>query len=65
MSLLPYRDLILGQDYWIQDQVLPNALEVAQRCIAKSSWTLGSPWRPEPWPDDLRAALTSYIGDLS
>lgn len=21
--------------------------------------------RPEPWPDDLRDALTSYIGDLS
>ena len=55
MSLLPYRDLILGQDYWIQDHVLPNALEVAQRCIAQSSWTLGSPWRPEPWPG-MRAA---------
>ena len=55
MSLLPYRHLILGQDYWIQDHVLPNALEVAQRCIAQSSWTLGSPWRPEPWPG-MRAA---------
>ncbi len=50
MSLLPFRELTLGQDYWIQDQVLPNALEVAQRCISQSTWTLGSPWRPEPWP---------------
>ncbi len=50
MSILPYRDLILGQDYWIQDHALPNALEIAQRCIAQPHWTLGSPWRPEPWP---------------
>lgn len=50
MSILPYRDLILGQDYWIQDQVLPNALEIAQRCMTFTTWTLGSPWRPEPWP---------------
>ena len=50
MSLLPSRDLILGKDYWIQDNVLPNALEIAQRCIDQSSWILGSPWRPEPWP---------------
>ena len=50
MSLLPYRDLTLGQDYWIHDQVLPNALDVAQRCIAQTTWTLGAPWRPEPWP---------------
>ena len=50
MSILPYRDLILGQDYWIQDQVLPNALEIAQRCMTFTTWTLGSSWRPEPWP---------------
>lgn len=50
MSLLPYRDLILGTDYWIQDNVLLNALEIAQRCMGFSTWTLGSPWRPEPWP---------------
>ena len=47
---LPFREPRLGQDYWIEDNILPNALEVAQRCIANSTWTLGSPWRPEPWP---------------
>ena len=47
---LPFREPRLGQDYWIEDTILPNALEVAQRCIAHGTWTLGSPWRPEPWP---------------
>lgn len=50
MGLLPYREPKSGQDYWIEDNVLPNALEIAQRCVSKSIWTLGSPWRPEPWP---------------
>lgn len=60
MPLLPFRELIEGQDYWIQDDVLPNPLEIAQRCISQSTWTLGSPWRPEPWPG-IRApdALTA------
>lgn len=47
---LPYRELKVGEDYWVEDNVLPNAIEVAQRCISNSTWTLGSPWRPEPWP---------------
>jgi len=47
---LPFREPQLGKDYWVEDNVLPNAMEVAQRCIANSTWTLGSPWRPEPWP---------------
>lgn len=50
MNLLPFRDPQLGRDYWIEDQILPNALEIAQRCISKPTWTLGSPWRQEPWP---------------
>ena len=60
MGLLPYRELQEGQDYWVEDHILPNALEVAQRCISKSTWTLGAPWRPEPWPG-MRApnALTT------
>jgi hypothetical protein len=50
MNRLPFRELVQGRDYVIQDHALPNALEIAQRCIAKTTWTLGSPWRPEPWP---------------
>ncbi len=60
MSILPYREPELGKDYWVEDTILPNALEIAQRCISYTTWTLGSPWRPEPWPG-MRApnALTS------
>ena len=36
---LHFRDLELGKDYWVEDDVLPNPLEVAQRCIANSTWT--------------------------
>ncbi|RMH37618.1 MAG: hypothetical protein D6690_02260 [Nitrospirae bacterium] len=47
---LPFRELKQGEDYWVEDNILADPLEVARRCIAKSTWTLGSPWRPEPWP---------------
>jgi len=50
MGFIPYREPKQGKDYWIEDNVLSNAIEIAQRCISKASWTLGSPWRPEPWP---------------
>ncbi|MCA9473686.1 MAG: hypothetical protein KC594_16615, partial [Nitrospira sp.] len=60
MSILPFRELKSGTDYWVEDHVLPNALEIAQRCISIPTWTLGSPWRAEPWPG-MRApnALTT------
>lgn len=48
--LLPFRELKQGEDYWVEDNILADPLEVARRCISKSTWTLGSPWRPEPWP---------------
>lgn len=48
--ILPYREPRLGQDYWIEDNILDNPLDVARRCIANSTWILGSPWRSEPWP---------------
>lgn len=47
---LTYRKPQLGRDYWVLDNVLPNAGEVAQRCLAKQEWELGAPHRPEPWP---------------
>ncbi len=50
MNLLSFREPELGKDYWVEDNILPNALEIAQRCISNPAWTLGSPWRPEPWP---------------
>ncbi len=47
---LPYYKLKLGRDYWIKDNMLPNALKVAERCWAKTSWVKGLPWRDETWP---------------
>ena len=61
---LTFREPQLGKDYWVEDNVLPNALEVAQRCMANSTWTLGSPWRPEPWPG-MRAPHALTDDELS
>src|SRR4051812_14738071 len=47
---LPYRKPRLGRDYWVKDDVLPNAPEVAERCLAQTSWVRGLPWRDETWP---------------
>lgn len=55
---LTYRKPQQGRDYWVLDNVLPNAAEVAQRCFARQEWELGAPHRQEPWPG-MRSA-----GDL-
>ncbi len=47
---LPFREPQVGKDYWIEDNVLHNPMEVAERCISKNIWTLGSPWRSVAWP---------------
>ena len=52
---LTYRKPQAGRDYWVKDDILPNAAEVAQRCYARQEWELGAPHRPEPWPG-MRAA---------
>ena len=61
---LSFRELQLGKDYWVEDNVLPNAIDVAQRCIANNTWTLGSPWKPEPWPG-MRAPHALTADELS
>lgn len=53
-GILPYRKPELGKDYWVHDQLLPDPLAVAERCLKKTGWLQGAPWRPEPWPG-LRA----------
>ena len=47
---LTYRKPQQGRDYWVLDNILPNAQEVSQRCFAKTDWEMGAPHRPEPWP---------------
>lgn len=49
-STLTYRQPKLGRDYWVQDDILPNAGEVSRRCYAFESWELGAPYTPQIWP---------------
>ena len=48
--LLPYRKPTEGRDYWLLDDALPEALAVRQRCLARTDWTEGYPYKPEAWP---------------
>ncbi len=50
MPILPYRRPVEGRDFWILDDVLPNAQEVRERCLAKTDWSYGFPYRDEGWP---------------
>ncbi|MGN6706442.1 MAG: DUF6445 family protein [Rhodanobacter sp.] len=50
MRPLPYRKPQQGRDYWVVDDVLPNAGEVRERCLARSDWELGYPHTGEVWP---------------
>lgn len=47
---LTYRRPKLGRDYWVQDNILPNADEVSRRCYARTDWELGAPHTPQIWP---------------
>ena len=50
LRMLPYRKPTEGRDYWLLDDVLPNALDVRERCLAKQDWALGFPHTSESWP---------------
>lgn len=50
MRVLPYRKPTEGRDYWLFDDVLPNAADVRERCLAKQDWALGFPHTGESWP---------------
>ena len=48
-----------GVNLWIQDNFLPNASEVAERCLRHEHWELGFPHTQETWPGRrFRDALT-------
>lgn len=48
--MLPYRKPTEGRDYWLFDDVLSNAQDVRERCMAKQDWSLGFPHTAESWP---------------
>ncbi|MFE9428560.1 DUF6445 family protein [Kitasatospora sp. NPDC006697] len=54
LPVLQYRKPTRGRDYWVFDDVLPNADEVRARALARTDWTEGYPHKPETWPG-LRA----------
>ncbi|MGZ3184443.1 MAG: DUF6445 family protein [Telluria sp.] len=50
MRPLSYKKPVEGRDYWVMDDFLPNAQEVAARCFGRTGWELGAPHNPLPWP---------------
>ena len=74
MRPLPYRKPVEGRDYWVIDDVLPNADEVRARCLAKTDWEMGYPYTGEVWPgmrampallDEELAALDAQVCRLT
>jgi len=74
MRPLPYRKPVEGRDYWVVDDVLPNADEVHARCLAKTDWEMGYPYTGEVWPgmratpallDEELAALDAQVCRLT
>jgi hypothetical protein len=47
---LPYEKLEQGKNYWIIDNVLNNAEQIAERCFNHQKWEYGLPYQPESWP---------------
>ena len=47
---LTYRRPKQGRDYWVQDNILPNADEVSRRCYERTDWELGAPHEAQVWP---------------
>jgi uncharacterized protein DUF6445 len=64
LPVLPYRKPQRGRDYWVFDDVLPDAQAVRERCLAKDDWTEGYPHKPESWPG-LRTMPGLAPGELA
>ncbi|MEV4443386.1 DUF6445 family protein [Streptomyces sp. NPDC049577] len=64
LPVLPYRKPTRGRDYWVLDDVLPDADAVRERCLAKDDWIEGYPHKPESWPG-LRAMPGLEPGELA
>lgn len=61
---LPYRKPVAGRDYWVLDDVLANADEVRERCLARTEWELGFPHTGEVWPG-MRASPALLDDELA
>jgi hypothetical protein len=47
---LPYDPPELGRNYWLLDGALSHPAQVRERCLTRTDWTFGAPYRPESWP---------------
>lgn len=50
LAILPYRKPTEGRDYWLLDDALGNPATVRDRCLARTDWAEGYPYKPEAWP---------------
>jgi len=50
LPILPYRKPTLGRDYWLLDDAVADADTIRARCLAKTDWIEGYPYKPESWP---------------
>ncbi|MFI5800149.1 DUF6445 family protein [Streptomyces sp. NPDC051677] len=52
LPVLPYRKPTKGRDYWVIDDVFPEAdiAGIRERCLAKDDWVKGHPYTSESWP---------------
>ncbi|MFF1548248.1 DUF6445 family protein [Streptomyces sp. NPDC058291] len=52
LPVLPYRKPTKGRDYWVVDDVFPEAdvAAIRERCLAKDDWVRGHPYTSESWP---------------
>ena len=62
--VLPYRKPTEGRDYWVIDDILPDAGTIRARCLAKPDWSLGFPHTAETWPG-RRAIPALEPGELA
>ena len=60
---LPYRKPTPDRDYWVFDDVLPDAHAVRARLLAGTEWSQGYPHRAEAWPG-MRAMPALLPGEL-
>jgi hypothetical protein len=63
IKLLPYRKPTAGRDYWILDGALADADGLRARCLARTDWSQGYPYKPEAWPG-MRALPALQAGEL-
>ncbi|MFI5818938.1 DUF6445 family protein [Streptomyces rishiriensis] len=52
LPVLPYRKPTKGRDYWVLDDVFPEAdvTAIRERCLTKDDWVKGYPYTSESWP---------------